>query len=40
MVETDVFLEPTGTDSVKETESTETVNISRVFSHLKRDLDV
>lgn len=40
LVETDVLLESTRTDRVKKTESTETIDVARVFGHLERDLDV
>lgn len=40
LVETDMFFESTRTDGIEETESTETIDVTSVFGHLERDLDV
>ena len=40
LIETDVFLESTRTDGIEETKSAETIDVTSVFGHLERDLDV
>lgn len=40
LVETDVLLESTRSNGVEETEGTEAVDVTSVFGHLERDLDV
>jgi len=35
-----VFLEPTGSDGVKQTKSAEAIHVASVFGHLEGDLDV
>lgn len=40
LVETNMLLESTRTDGVEETESTETIDVTGIFGHLERDLDV
>ena len=40
MVETNVLLESTCTDGIEKAESTEAINVTGIFCHLERDLDV
>jgi len=40
LVESDVFLEPTGSDGVEQTKSTEAIHVASVFGHLEGDFDV
>lgn len=40
LIKADVFLEPTRTNGVEQTKGAETINVTGVFSHLKRDLNV
>jgi len=40
LVEADVLFEAAGTDGVEETEGAEAVDVSSVFGHFERDLDV
>lgn len=40
LIESDVLLESTGTDGIKQAQRAQPIDVARVFCHLERDFDV